>query len=109
MAVTVTRNVPASAEVKAQDDAAVPLANRLTAVTGQVTVNPVDGPTTELRETPPAKLNVLERDTDTEALETPRLKLTGLTAEMEKSPTCTIPDAWRDAEPGEPVPLTVTA
>ncbi len=84
------------------------MADRLIAVTGQLTINPVDGLTTELRVTLPAKLNLLARDTDTEAPETPRLKLTGLPAEMERSPTCAIADAWPDAEPGEPVPLTVT-
>ncbi len=89
MTVTATRYVPASAEFKAQDDPAVPLANRLTAVAGQVTANPVDGPTTELTETLPAKLNVLVRVTDTAAPEAPELKFTGLPTVVVKSPTCT--------------------
>ncbi len=53
---------------------------------GQVTVRPM-GLTTEVRVTEPAKLNVLVRVTDMEVPVAPVLKFTGLTAEMEKSPT----------------------
>ncbi len=70
-----------------QDDDAVALAVRLTAVAGQVTVSPVVGLTTEVRVTLPAKLKVLVRDTEIDAPVAPVLKLTGLPTDMVKSPT----------------------
>ncbi len=70
-----------------QDDDAVALAVRLTAVAGQVTVSPVVGVTTEVTVTLPAKLKMLVRDTEMEAPVAPVLKLTGLPTDMVKSPT----------------------
>ncbi len=54
---------------------------------GQVTVKPVDGLTTELRLTLPTKLKVLVRVTDIAAPVAPELKLTGVPADIVKSPT----------------------
>ncbi len=74
-------------ELSVHDDDTVAFAVIPTAVAGQVTVKPVVGLTTELRLTVPAKLNVLVRLTDIAAPVAPELKLTGVPAEMVKSPT----------------------
>ncbi len=58
-----------------------------TAVAGQVTVNPVVGPTTEERATVPAKLLTLFRKTNTAAPVAPLLKFTGVPTLMANSPT----------------------
>ena len=72
------------------DAVTVALAVMLVAVVGHVTVRPVAGVTAELREMLPAKLNVLVRVTAIAAPVAPLLKLTGLAAEIVKSPTCTV-------------------
>ncbi len=74
-------------ELRLQDPVPVPFAVNVTAVAWQVTVRPVVGLTTELRLTLPAKLKVLVRETEIEALVAPVLKLTGLLTEIVKSPT----------------------
>ncbi len=74
-------------ELIAQEAEAVAFAVRLVAVAGHVTVSPVAGVTTSLRLTVPAKLNVLVRVTDIAAPVAPELKLTGVLAEIVKSPT----------------------
>ncbi len=80
---------------------------RLTGVTGHVTVIPAGGLTATVMLTFPAKLNRLTSDADM-ATESPELKLTGLLAEIVKSPTRTVVVAWWDAVPGEPEPMMVT-
>ncbi len=82
-----TRYVAGVVELKVQDDGVVALAVKVTAVAGQVTVNPVVGLTTEVRATLPAKLTVLVRLTEIDAPVAPVLKLTGLPTEIVKSPT----------------------
>jgi len=57
---------------------------------GQVTVSPVTGLVTAVREIVPAKLNVLVRDTDIAEPVAPELKLTGLPTLIAKSPTWTV-------------------
>ncbi len=79
--------MPAVEETRVQDAEAVPLAVKLVAVAGQVTVRPVVGLTTELRLTLPAKLNVLVRLTEIALPGAPELKFTGVATEIEKSPT----------------------
>ena len=74
-------------EAKVQDAVTVALAVMLVAVVGQVTVRPVRGVTADARLTVPAKLNVLVRVTVIAAPVAPLLKLTGLAAEIVKSPT----------------------
>jgi len=54
---------------------------------GHVTVKPVAGLVTGVRVTVPAKLNVLDRETDIAEPVAPELKLTGVLADMVKSPT----------------------
>ncbi len=70
-----------------QDAGVVALAVRVTAVAGQMTVSPVVGLTTEERVTLPAKLKVLVRDKEMAAPVAPELKLTGVPADIVKSPT----------------------
>ncbi len=70
-----------------QEPDPVPLAVSVTAVAWQVTVRPVVGLTSEERPTPPAKLNVLARETGIEAPEAPVLKLTELPTEIVNPPT----------------------
>jgi hypothetical protein len=60
---------------------------------GHVTVKPVTGLVTGARETVPAKLNVLARETEIEEPVAPELKLTGLPTEIVKSPTWTVDNA----------------
>jgi hypothetical protein len=69
-----------------QEAATVAFAVILTGA-GQVTVNPA-GLTIAVRPIVPAKLKVLVRLTDITEPVAPELKLTGLLAEMVKSPTC---------------------
>ena len=69
------------------DAATVALAVMLTGA-GHVTVNPVAGLVTGVRVTVPAKLKVLVKLTDIAEPVAPELKLTGVTVEMVKSPTC---------------------
>ncbi len=88
-----TRYVPAVVELRVHDEDTVALAVMLTAVAGHVTVRPVVGLTTEVRATLPAKLNMLVRLTDTAAPVAPELKLTGVPAEIVKSPTWTTEEA----------------
>ncbi len=88
--VTATRYVPAVAEVSAQEALAVPLADKLVAVAGQVTVKPAAGLTTDVRATVPAKLFTLVSETEIAAPVAPELKLTGVPTLIVKSPTCTI-------------------
>src|SRR5260370_41961573 len=76
---------------------------------GHVTVNPVAGLVTGVRVTVPAKLKVLVRLTDIAEPVAPELKFTGLPTEIVKSPTWTVEAAERDAVPGEPAPVMVTA
>ncbi len=83
----VTRYVPGVVEPRVQDAGLVALAVRVTAVAGHVTVSPVVGLTTDVRATLPAKLKVLVRVTEMAAPVAPVLKLTGLLAEIVKSPT----------------------
>ncbi len=83
----VARYVPGVVELKVQEAETVALAVMLTAVAGQVTVNPVVGLATEVRVTVPAKLNVLVRLTDMAAPAAPVLKLTGVPTLIVKSPT----------------------
>ncbi len=83
----VTLYVPAVVELRVQEAATVAFAVILTG-TGHVTVNPVAGLVTGVRATVPAKLNVLVKLTDIEDPVAPELKLTGVTVEMVKSPTC---------------------
>jgi hypothetical protein len=60
---------------------------------GQVTVKPVIGLVTGVRETVPAKLNVLVRETETAEPVAPELKLTGEPTLILKSPTWTVDNA----------------
>ncbi len=69
------------------DAVTVALAAMLVAVVGHVTVKPVAGETAEVRLMVPAKLNVLVRVTVIAEPVAPLLKLTGLEAEIVKSPT----------------------
>ena len=55
---------------------------------GHVTVNPVAGLVTAARLIVPAKLNVLVRETEIAEPVAPELKLTGVLADIVKSPTC---------------------
>ncbi len=80
-------------EFKAQDAEDVALAARVVPVKGQVTVKPVVGLTTELRAKVPEKSNVLVRPTDNATPVAPKLKLTGVPAEILNSPMCTTEDA----------------
>jgi len=68
------------------DATEVTLAVKGTALVGQTTFKPVEGPTTELKLTEPAKLNVLVREIVMDAPVAPRLTLPEL-AKMVKSPT----------------------
>ncbi len=88
--VTVTRYVPAVVEVNVQEALAVPLADKLVAVAGQVTVKPAAGLTIEVRATVPAKLLTLVSEAEIDAPVAPELKLTGVPTLMVKSPTCMI-------------------
>jgi len=81
--------VPAVVELKVQEAATVAFAVMLTGA-GQVTVKPVTGLTTGVRVTVPAKLKVLVRETEIADPVAPELKLTGVPAEMVKSPTWTV-------------------
>ncbi len=90
------------------DAEAVPLAVKLVAVAGQLTVKPVDGLTTEVSATVPAKLLTLVNETDIEAPVAPELKFTGVPTLIVKSPTCTVELAEWDAVPGDPAPVIVT-
>jgi len=72
-----------------QDAATVAFAVMLTGA-GQVTVNPVAGLVTGVRETVPAKLNVLVRLTDIAEPVAPELKFTGLPTLIVKLPTWTV-------------------
>jgi len=72
-----------------QEAATVAFAVMLTGA-GQVTVNPVAGLVTGVRETVPAKLNVLVKLTDIAEPVAPELKLTGEPTLMVKSPTWTV-------------------
>ncbi len=83
----VTRYVPAVVELNVQDAETVALAVMLTAVAGHVTVSPVVGLTTEEKAIVPAKLFTLVKDTDIAAPVAPELKLTGVPADIVKSPT----------------------
>ncbi len=83
----VTKYVPGVVELKVHDAGVVALAVRVSAVAGHVTVRPEVGLTTDVRVTLPAKLNVLVRLTEIDAPVAPVLKLTGLLAEIVKSPT----------------------
>ncbi len=65
------------------------MAVRLTGA-GQVTVRPVVGLTVGVRVTEPTKFWVLVRVTDIDVPVAPLLKLTGVTAEIVKSPTWTV-------------------
>ena len=78
--------MPAVVELKVQEAPTVAFAVILTGA-GQVTVNPVTGLVTGVRVTVPAKLNVLDRETDIAEPVAPELKLTGVLADMVKSPT----------------------
>ena len=77
------------ADVRLHDVVAVPLGVNVVVAEGQVTVRPVTGLTRLVKLTVPAKLKVLARDRNIEAPLGPELKLTGVPAEMVKSPTCT--------------------
>ena len=83
----VTPYVPAVVELRVQEAATVAFAVMLTGA-GHVTVNPVAGLVTGVRATVPAKLKVLVRLTDIAEPVAPELKLTGVTVEIVKSPTC---------------------
>jgi len=83
----VTPYVPAVVEDNVQEAATVAFAVILTGA-GQVTVKPVAGLVTGVRVTVPAKLNVLVRETDIAEPLAPELKLTGVVADIVKSPTC---------------------
>ncbi len=74
-------------ELTVQEADPVPLAVRLVAAAGQLTVKPVVGLAAEARVTLPAKLNVLVRDTEMAAPVAPELKFTAVATEMVKSPT----------------------
>ncbi len=80
-------------EFKAQDTEDVAFAARVAAVEGQVTVKPIVGLTTELKATVPEKSKVLVRLTDNAGPVAPKLKLTGVPAEILNSPMCTTEDA----------------
>ncbi len=73
-------------EVNVHDAGVVALAVRLTGA-GQVTVRPVVGLTVGVRVTEPTKFWTLVRVIEIDALVAPELKLTGVGAEMVKSPT----------------------
>ncbi len=83
---TVTAYAPGVVELKEQEALAVTLAARLTCADGQVTVNPVAGPTIAVKVTIPAKLLMLVRVAVAEPVP-PELKSTGPAAEIWKSPT----------------------
>ena len=83
----VTPYVPAVVELRVQEAATVAFAVMLTGA-GQVTVKPVAGLVTGVRVTVPAKLKVLARETDIADPLAPELKLTGVVADIVKSPTC---------------------
>ncbi len=106
--VIVTPYVPGVAETRVQDALAVPFAERLVDVAGQVTVRPVVGLTTEANATLPAKLSTLVREMDKDAPLAPELKLTGVPTDIAMSPTWTMEVAESEAVPGEPLPVTVT-
>jgi len=74
-------------ELNVQEAATVALAVMLTGA-GHVTVNPVAGLVTGVRVIVPAKLKVLVRETEIAEPVAPELKLTGVTVEIVKSPTC---------------------
>ena len=73
-------------ELSVHDATNVALAVNGTALVEQTTFKPVDGPTTALKLTEPAKLNVLVREIVMDAPGAPTLMLPEL-AEMVKSPT----------------------
>jgi hypothetical protein len=76
-------------ELNVHEAATVAFAVMLTGA-GQVTVKPVAGLVTGLRETVPAKLKVLVRETETAEPVAPELKLTGVPTLIVKSPTCMV-------------------
>jgi len=78
--------MPELVELSVHDATEVALAVNGTAPVGQTTFKPTDGPTTALRLTEPAKLNVLVTEIVMDAPEAPALKLPEL-AEITKSPT----------------------
>jgi hypothetical protein len=84
--VIVEEYVRAWAEVKVHGVVAVTFAARLTGGAGQVTVSPVFGVSTCEKETVPAKLLTLVKETERVA-EAPLLKSIRLTNEIVKSPT----------------------
>ncbi len=104
----VTPYTPAVAELKEHDTGAVLLADRLTGVVGQVTVNPVAGLIVGVRVTEPAKLFTPVKVIDIEAPMGPVLKLTDAGAEIWKSPTCTVTPVDCVIVPGELEPVIVT-
>ena len=83
----VTRKVPVRSALSVQFVVEEEFAASVTA--GQVTVRPVAGLVSGVSTTVPARLSVLVRVTGTTELGLPRLKLTGLPIEIEKSPTWT--------------------
>ena len=100
--------MPSVVELRVQDAPTVMLAVMLTGVLGQLTVRPVLGITTGARVMLPAKLKVLVRAMDMLAPPAPELKLTGVTTDSWKSPTCTAEFAMLDPVPGDAVPVSVT-
>jgi hypothetical protein len=83
----VTRKVPVRPALSVQFVEEEEFAASVTAE--QVTVKPVAGLVSGVSTTIPAKLSVLVRVTEITELGLPRLKLTGLPMEIEKSPTWT--------------------
>jgi hypothetical protein len=81
-----TLYVPAVVELNVHEAATVAFAVILTGA-GHETVKPA-GLTIGVRPLVPAKLNVLVSVTEIEDPVAPELKFTGVTVEMEKSPTC---------------------
>lgn len=100
--------MPELVELSVHDATEVALAVNGTAPVGQTTFKPTDVPTAALRLTEPAKLNVLVRETVTDAPEAPALKLPEL-AEIEKSPTWTTTVVDCEKDPGKPFAIIVTA
>jgi hypothetical protein len=103
--VIVTPYVAAVVELRVQEALTVAFAVMLTGA-GQVTVKPVTGLVTAVRLIVPAKLNVLVRLTDIAAPVAPEFMLTGVPAEMVKSPTCEMKLVEWVLPP--PVPVIVT-
>jgi hypothetical protein len=92
VATIVTEYVPAVVELSAQDDGTVALAERATATEGHVTVRPA-GKEVPVKVTLPEKLLMLEICTVISPA-APKLKSTGVFADILKEPTLLAKKVW---------------